>query len=196
MTDDFLLEAQANWRRQDAGFVDVQAHLRRTRLIPIAILVLELLGAAIGLAVGVWFAWVAAVSGELIFALSAIVMIGAMPPVAVATVLARRNSLRWEDETPDSVLRVGLRRAEATLAAIRISRWGVVVIVAFNAVLWAFQLAGLLDALDFLTLYSSASAATCIAGLLWLSWRQKRVVREHAACQRLLNDLQAAERNP
>ena len=56
--------------------------------------------------------------------------------------LARRQSLAWEDETPESILRIGIRRADATLRAIQIGRWHLALIAGFVVVLWLLADAG------------------------------------------------------
>src|SRR5687768_3634020 len=107
MADDFLQKLRGDWHRQDAGFAEVHARLRRTRWRPHWMLALELVSAAVALAVGVWFARVALELSSLLFAMSAAVLLLAVPALSVAAIVARRDSLRWDDETPAGVLRAG-----------------------------------------------------------------------------------------
>jgi len=167
--------------------------LRRNRWQPHALLALELAGAALGLVYGFWLATIAAKLGSLLFALSAAAMLVGMSVFAVGTVLARRRSLRWEEETPEGVLTVALRRADASLRAVRVGRWQVVIIASFVAILWAAQAMGLIHASGFLVFYSAACVVTVIPYFIWLGRREKRVVAERAACRKLLEDLQAVE---
>ena len=122
---------------------EVVRRLQRARWTPHLVLGLEVLGCCLALGVGVWFAWVAAHQTEhkLLFTLSAAVLLIAAPVLGVATALARRPSLAWDDETPESILRIGIRRAEASLQAMRVGRWHVAIIAGFVALLWALQLA-------------------------------------------------------
>ena len=193
MADEDLLTLRAEWRRQDATFKDVYARLRRSRWQPHALFALELAGAMLSLAIGLWFAIVAVRLGSLLFALSATVMLLAMPVFVVGTVLARKHSLRWDEETPEGMLGVALRRADASLQAIRVGRWQVTIIVSFVAILWATQVIGLIDVVGFLVFYSAVSAATIIPYVLWLGRREQRLLAERAVCRRLLEDLAASE---
>ena len=116
------------------------------------------------------------------------------PALAVATWIARKDSLHWEEETPESVLISGLRRADASLKVIRLGRVHLAVIAAFVVVLWATELGGLISARDFLVFYSLVCAAAAAFYLPWFAWREKRVNQERAVCQRLLDDLRAGDR--
>ena len=191
MADEDLLTLRAEWRRQDAAFADVYARLRRQRWQPHVTLVLEIAGTALAVAIGLWFALMAVKLSSLLFGLAAAVMLIAMPAFAVGTVLARKDSLRWEDETPEGVLAVALRRADASLRAIRVGRWQVAIIAGFVATLWVTQVIGLIDARGFLVFYSAVSAATVIPYVIWLGRRETRVRGERAACGKLLEDLAA-----
>ena len=121
-------------------------------------------------------------------------MLIAAPALAAAGWLARKDSLRWEEETPESVLVSGVRRADASLKVIRLGRVHLVVIAAFVVVLWASELGGLISARDFLVFYTLVCAAVAAFYLPWFAWREKRVNRERAECQRLLDDLRAGDR--
>jgi hypothetical protein len=193
MLDEDLLTLRADWRRQDAAFTDVYARLRRNRWQPHALLALEFAGAALGLAIGLWYASVAVKLDSLLFALSAAVLLLAMPAFAVGTVLARKRSLRWEEETPEDVLIVGLRRADASVRAIRVGRWQVAIIASFVVTLWTTEAMGLIDVSGFLVFYSAICAASVIPYFTWLRRREKLVLAERAACRKLLEDLSAIE---
>ena len=194
MTDEFLEELQSSWRDQDVAFAEVHARLRRQRWRPHLALAFEILCTAIAMGVGVWFALVAVRETSLLLAMSAGILLIAAPALAAAGWLARKDSLRWEEETPESVLVSGLRRADATLKVIRLGRVHLVVIAAFVVVLWASELGGLISARDFLVFYTLVCAAVATFYLPWFAWRQKRVSQERAKCQRLLDDLRAGDR--
>ena len=195
MTDDFLEELQSSWRGQDVPLANVQARLRRQRWRPHLALGYELLGTAAVMGVGIWFALMAVRLGSLLFAMSAGVLLLAAPALALAAWLARKDSLRWEEETPESVLVLGVRCADASLKVIRLGRVHLAVVGAFVSVLWALELGGLLDAREFLMLYTLVCAATAAFYLPWLAWRQGRVKLERALCQRLLDDLRDGEQD-
>ena len=193
--DDFLRTAQSDWRDQPVELIRIRGLLRRRRWAPHLMLGLEILGGLAGFAVGLWFLWMVLTAGGLLYVLSAVVMLAAMPVSIVVSVIARRDALHWEDETPEGVLRACLVRAEASLRAIRIGQFGVAVVGAFVAVLWVAQASGLVRALDFLVIYSLASAGICLPYFLYLWWRTQQIRREQAACTRLMSDLSGAD-NP
>ena len=188
MNDDFLLRLQADWQSQENRADDVLRRLRRNRWTPHLVLGAEILVCAGAFLVGLWFAWIAVHDEQhaVLFALSAAVMLLAAPALCVAGLIARRPSLAWEAETPESLLMVGMRRAESSLRAIRIGRWHVSIIGAFVLTLWIAQALGFIQAIDFLLLYTSVCVVVCVASWYWMGWRETRVRSEHAACARLL----------
>jgi hypothetical protein len=191
MTDDLIRSLQRDWQSQEYDASRVVRRLQRARWAPHLVLALEILGCGLASGVGVWFAWVAAHQAEnkLLFALSAAVLLIAVPVLGIATALARRPSLAWDDETPESILRIGIRRAEASLKAMRVGRWHVAVIAGFVALLWTLQLLKLIDALEFLTFYSSVCLAVSMGSWIWMAWRTRAVRAERDACVQLLADL-------
>ncbi|HEU5134986.1 MAG TPA: hypothetical protein VFU13_07565 [Steroidobacteraceae bacterium] len=189
MTDEFLEELQSSWRGQQVAFADVHARLRRQRWRPHLALGFELTVTAVTMGVGVWFASMAVALQSLLFAMAAGVLLIAAPALAVAGWIARKDSLRWEEETPESVLTSGLRRVDASLKVIRLGRVHLGVIAAFVAALWLTELGGLISARRFLVIYTAVCAAMTAFYLPWLAWREKRLNQERAVCQRLLDDL-------
>jgi hypothetical protein len=184
MNDSFICNLQGDWQSQDHDAARVLRRLRRNRWIPHIVLGTEILGCAFALLVGVWFAWIAAHTEKLLFALSA------APALCIASVMARRHSLAWDVETPESLLRVAIRRAEASLRAIRIGRWHIAIIAAFVITLWMVEALRFIHAIGFLMFYTTVCVVVSVASWLWMAWREKRVRGEHAACVRLLATLQ------
>jgi hypothetical protein len=194
MTDDFLREARAGWLAIDADRPhDIEARMKRTRLAPLLFVIAEIAGASIAILIGVWFAVIAVETGRLVFVLSAVVLLSTIPAFTFAIVMARRGTLRWEDETPEGVLRHGLRRARASLAAVRFGWWGIGVVALFVAILWTTQLGGWLDEMGFLLFYTATSLVTVGVYALWLRWRRPRLEAERAECERLLIEMRAEE---
>jgi hypothetical protein len=195
MTDDFMRSLQHDWQSQDDGAARVLRRLRRNRWTPHVVLAFEILGCIGALLVGLWFAWTAVHSEDqqLLLALSAGVLLIAAPALCVASVRARRAALAWDSATPDALLRIGIRRAEASLRAVRIGRWHLAILAVFVAMLWVAEALHLIDAVGFLTLYSAVSLAASLLAWLWMSWREKRVRNERAACVRLLAIMQAGD---
>src|SRR5262245_60674458 len=120
MNDDFLRQAQADWRAQDSGASRVLHRLRRGRWTPHALLGFDIIGCALLAGVGLWFSWIAAraTHHQILLAISAAVLLASAPMIAVAAVLARRTALHWEDKTSDDILRIGVARAESSLKAL------------------------------------------------------------------------------
>jgi hypothetical protein len=187
--DDFLRTVQSDWRNQPLELDQLEKRLRRHRWSPHAMLALEILGGLTGFAVGVWFFSIAVRTGALLFVLAAVVMLASMPAFTVFSIIARRKALRHEDDTPERVVRSGLARAEASLRAVRIGYLGVAVIAGFVAVLWLAQVAGAIHALGFVTFHTVTAAAVCTPYVLYLRWRSTRILRERAACERLMSEL-------
>ena len=188
MSDDFIRSLQDDWQSQDHDATRVVSRLRRTRWMPHIVLGAEIVGCAFALLVGIWFAWVA-VHGEdhtLLFALSAAAMLIMAPALCIATVIARRHSLAWDAETPESLLTVGIRRADSSLSAIRIGRWHIAIIAFFVTTLWVLEAIGLINAVRFLIFYTAVCLTVSVAGWLWMMSREKRLRNERAVFLRLL----------
>jgi hypothetical protein len=191
MSDDLIRSLQREWQAQDYDAGAVLRRLQRARWTPHLVLALEVLGCCLALGVGVWFAWVATHQPEhkLLFALSAAVLLIAVPLLGIATTLVRRPSLAWDDETSESILRIGIRRADASLKAMRVGRWHVAVVASFVALLWALQWLKLIDALEFLIFYSSVCLIVSLVSWIWMVWRIRNIRAERDACVRLLDAL-------
>jgi hypothetical protein len=192
MNDNFIRGLQGDWQSQDHDAARVLSRLRRTRWMPHIVLGAEIVGCAVALLVGIWFAWVAAHTEEhkLLFALSAGVMLLAAPGLCVASVLARRHSLAWDAETPETLIQVGLRRTQSSLSAIRIGRWHIAIIAFFVTTLWVLEAIGLIHAVDFLIFYTAVCVVVSALAWLWMMWREKQLRAEHAVLVRLLTALQ------
>jgi hypothetical protein len=191
MTDELIRSLQRDWQSQEYDASHVVRRLKRARWMPHLVFALEILGCCLALGVGVWFAWIAAHQSEqrLLWALSAAVLLISVPVLGIATALARRPSLAWDDETPESILRIGIRRADASLQAMRLGRWHVAVVTGFVVLLWTLQWLKLIDALEFLFLYSSVCLVVSLGSWIWMAWRTRAVRAERDACVRLLATL-------
>lgn len=188
MSDDFIRSLKSDWQSQEVDAGKVLRRLRRNRWLPHVVLGAEILVCALAFLAGLWFAWVAAryEQHKLLYGLSAVAMLITAPALCVATVIARRPSLAWSDETPESILRVGINRAESSLRAITIGRWHVAIIAIFVVLLWAVEALGFIQAVDFLIFYTAICLAVCTVSWLWMIRRETRVRSELAACHRLL----------
>jgi hypothetical protein len=188
MTDELIRSLRSDWQSQDYDASQVLRRLRRARWVPHLVFTLEVLGCCLALGVGVWFAWMAAHQSEhrLLLALSGAVLLISVPVLGIATALARRPALAWDDETPESILRIGIQRADASLRTLRLGRWHVAVVVGFVALLGVLQLLELIDAREFVVFYSSVCLAVSLGSWIWMAWRGRTVRAEREACVRLL----------
>jgi hypothetical protein len=188
MNDDFIRSLRETWQLQDHDAVAVLQRLRRNRWTPHIVLVAEMIGCALALLVGIWFGWLAVHTehNRLLFALSAGVMLVTVPVLTIASALARRASLAWDDETPQILLRIGIRRTESSLKAIRLGRWHIGIIATFVTILWILEFAGLVRVQSFLIFYTVICFSVSMAAWFWIAWRMKRVRDERDAYIRLL----------
>jgi hypothetical protein len=187
-TDEFIHNLKGDWQSQDDGAERVLHRLRRNRWTPHVMLGLEVLGAVGALLIGLWFAWAAAhrEDQQLLLGLSAAVLLLSAPVLCIATVRARRAALSWGKETPESLLQIGIRRAEASLRVIRIGRWHLVILALFLAILWAAEVSGMIQAMEFLTFYTATCVIVSLLAWLWMASREKRLRGECDALIRLL----------
>ena len=192
MNDDFIRDLRGDWQSQDHDVASALRRLRRNRWAPHLALALELSTCVLAWSVGLWFAWVAAHNEEhrILFALSAAVVLITAPALGVATLAARRRSFAWDAESPEALLRVGVRRADASLRAIRIGHWHITIVAAFVAVLWIAEALGFVRAVEFLVFYTAACVVVCGASWLWMRRRAKQLRGEQAAYVSLLAKLQ------
>jgi hypothetical protein len=190
--DDFIRGLRGDWQSQDHAVTGALQRLRRNRWTPHLALAMEILACASALAAGVWFAWVAVHNEEqrILFALSAAVTLITAPALGVASLVARRRSFAWDAESPESLLRVGMRRADASLRAIRIGHWHITIVAVFVAVLWIAQASGFVRAIEFLVFYTAVCVVVCVASWLWMRRRAKQLRGERAAYRSLLAKLQ------
>ena len=188
MNDEFIRGLQRDWQSHEPDVGEMLRRLRRTRWLPHVVFGLELLGYALALFVGVWFASVALRMPEhrLLFALSAAILLTTAPALGIASAMARRDSLAWGDETPESILQIGIRRANASLRIVRVGQWHLAVIAMFVALLWILQFAGWVDAFRFLVLYSLTCLVASLGSWLWMRRQSRKARAEQEACRQLL----------
>jgi hypothetical protein len=194
MSDDFIGSLKADWDALDAEQAVVR--LRRRRWTPHAWLAADLLGAVTMVVFGLIYAALAVKFHDLLFALSAIAMLPLGLPLATAAVVMRWQSLAWEGETAEGVLRSTLRRLEATRRALRLGRAGAVVLLALAAIVWAGALADLVrEPKGVLAIITATWGLAGLAGLGWNRLRLIRVGREIAGCVALLRQFEESARN-
>jgi hypothetical protein len=193
MTDDFMRDAQAAWRHTPADIPAMRQLLHKKRWTPHMVLAIEVIAGLAGFAMGLVFFALALETRALPFILAAIVMLAGMPLATGASIRARRDSLRWEGDTPRGVVVTATRRAEAALRAVTLGRLAVAIIAAFVALLWLLQWAGAMHEARFLHIYTATCSVMCAPLLVYLRYRERRMRGERAACLGLLSELDRAE---
>lgn len=193
MTDDFLRDAQAQWRATPGQVTVLHARLRRTRWVPHLLLSIEVAGALVAFLVGLFYVAEALRTREFLFILSAVALLSGMPLAIDASIRIRRDSLRWEEETPDSIVSTALRRAEASLKIVRLGRLGIAAIVGFTLLLWLAQAIGLVNPPEFLLIYTGGAGVVCLLYHWHLRRHERKMRDEQVSCQRLLAELEVVE---
>lgn len=181
MKDEFLERLEQRWRSQQQPIGDIRARVRRGRSFTAAVLVAEAGLALAGVAFGIGFAVLALQSGDISFALAALALLVGCPAFAASIFAARNAGLVFDSETPEGLLRAGLRQAEASLRAIRLTRAQFPYLAGFAVLLWIVQAAGLIDRVSFLASYTLAVFAVGVVLWLWLDWRQSKIERARSA---------------
>jgi uncharacterized membrane protein len=196
MTDDFMRDAQAAWRHTPADIPAMRQVMRKRRWTPHMVLAIEVIAGVFGFAMGLVFFALALETRAIPFILAAIVMLAGMPLATGASIRARRDSLRWEDDTPRGVVVTAARRAEAALRAVTLGRLAVAIIATFVALLWLVQWAGAMHEARFLHIYTAICVVICAPLLVYLHYRERRMRGEQAACLGLLRELDRAAPSP
>src|SRR5688572_21790770 len=180
MNDDFIRHLRGDWQSQDHDVANALLRLRRNRWTPHLALAWEISACVFAAAVGLWFAWVAAHNEEhrILFVLSAAVLLITAPVLGIASLMVRRRSFAWDAESPESLLRVGVRRVDASLRAMRIGQWHIAIVAVFVALLWIAEAFGFVHAIKFLVLYTAVCVAVCGASWLWMRRRAKQLRAE------------------
>lgn len=190
MSDPFLEQLRADWTAQDTDIASALARIRRQRWRPWLALASEVCGCAVALLTGAFFVLLALRSEDqrLLYLLSASALLVLPPAFAAVKFHTRRKALAWADETPEALLRVGSKRAEAALRLNRMNSLGIVALAAFLALLWTAAWAELFEARRFLIVYTCACAIASLWVWRWSRAAAKRLQRDRDVYARLLQD--------
>ena len=191
MSDDFLKEHQAAWRAQPDEFQAVRDKLKRERWAPHRALAIQVVSAAVGIAFGVSFGAAALATGSVLYALAAVVMAVGLPGAMAIAALLRRDGFAWDDETPESLLRTGVRRADASLKAVRFAWSAPGLFAAFVIALWIGVGLGYIEQAWFAVMYTGITVF--VLALTWpkIILELRRLKRERATYARLLAEYEA-----
>ena len=191
--NDFPAELKKDWAAQRLEIEALTRRLNRSAIYWRLLLIVSAVVATIGVAAGIWFAWVAISQRDLLHALAALTILAAVPPAAVAEFRARRAALKWHDPTPEGVIRHALQRVDATARLLRITFINSLVLIGLAVVVWIFVLLGFIPQAASLVLITLFWSGFGLAGLLWARWRTTANVRAGERCQLLLREYAAAE---
>lgn len=188
MNDQFLERLRADWTAQETDIAGAVERIRRQRWRPWFALALEICGCAVALLTGALFAFLALEheDQQALYLLSAGALLVLPPTFAVIHFLIRRRALPWADESPEALLRVGLRRAEISSRLNRVYGWGIAVLMAFLAVLWTAEWAGIFEARRFLIFYTCACAVASFCAWRWSRAATTKARRDREIYSQLL----------
>lgn len=191
MSDDFLNEARANWRGLDEEVGHMARRLHRQRVLSRLAVLASFAGTGVAVAAGAWLLFSGLdVAHALLGRIAGLVLLVAVPVLSVASYLARRRQPRWEEETPEGILRYALKQLEVDTALLKVTRWHAYVLAGFLAVLWVGAGFGWIPRDDFLIGFTILYLVTSGAAFLWVRLRQQRIMRERARCEALLAEYQ------
>ena len=140
---------------------------------------------------GVWLAFIAWKLGSQPFGMLAVILLLSAPMLAVAVMLARPDHPVADGNPPAAGTVVdAIRRVDAVLRVVRLSRAHVGVACSFVFVLWFCQLTGYVRLVEFLVFYTIACTVTAAACLPWLACCERRLHDERAEYRRLLGDVE------
>ena len=191
--NDFPTELKKDWAAQRLEIEALTRRLHRSTIYWRLLLVASVIVAVIGVAAGIWFAWVAISERDLLHTLAALTMLTAVPPAAVAEFRARRDALKWHDPTPEGVIRHALQRVDATSRLLRITFINALVLIGLAVTVWIFVLLGFIPQRASLVLITLFWSGFGLLALLWARWRTRANIRAGERCQLLLLEYAAAE---
>jgi len=193
MTDDtFLAELGADWRRQNTTVDRLNAHIRKRLLRTRLALAAKSFGLGVALLAAAWFVWLALHGAPAIFVLAGIVMLVALPLMALEIVGTARALKVGQSDTPSLVL----LRVREQAAAARQLLWGAKVsalllaasALALLALYW-LEKARAEEAMLFVPLWGFFA----LGGWIWQAHRSRVLGAEIAHCNALLDEDREAD---
>lgn len=192
MTDIFLAELHSDWQQQDTKLDDLRTQIQRRRLRTGLALAAQSAGMGTAFLAAGWFVWLALNSAPAIFVLAGIIILVALPFMALEIVGTARSLRITHSDTPSGLL----RRARDQAAAAKYLLWGPRV----SALLLGISAAGLLllylfgraravDVLFFVPLWSLFAWG----GWVWQRYRERTLGSEISRCDALLAEFSEAD---
>jgi hypothetical protein len=186
-------EFKKEWIGQDLQIQALRRSLRLGQVYWRALSIVSAGSALVAVVAGIWFALQAIHNRDLLYALSAFALLSAVPPAAVAEVRARREGLKWYDETPEGTIRQALRRTVITERLLRITFFNGCVLTALVVVVWSCILAGLISNESRVIAITAVWLGLGIGAMLWVRSRRRVNRYERERCEKLLRDYAAVD---
>lgn len=186
MSDDFLAKARADWRASDGELERMAVTLRRKYAWSKIGVVYEMVSGAVAIAAGVFLIAADLAPYNVLARLAGAVLLVAVPILSAAAWFARRAHPKWEDTTPEGVLRYALKRLDVVESLVKIARWNAFVLAGFVAAIWGFAGGGRIPVdwmlLGFTVFYLGIAAAS----FAWTRWRLRKLAHEREQAKAML----------
>ena len=186
--DDFLDDLRRNWREQDAEVEAVASRLKRGVLFSRVMLWLENGVGILAPLFGLWALWrgLEMQSGFVVIGALSLIVTG--PLFAYLAWRTRKAEPRWEDETPEGVLRQMVARTHTTeklMGLVRGQGWS---LLGLSALLWLLTPTGYVDSDSRMVMVTAFFAASALSAFGWAIWRVRSARKERERCERLMQD--------
>lgn len=190
--DESLSGLQADWQRQSLDLAMMKKLTQRRRRLIYMALVARPVAAVILFLLAGWFAYRAIANDDLLDALAAIAMIGAIPIVAIEYFQTRREMSGGIGHTPRDVVIEGRKTAELSRRLLWGCRWNAAIFLACATAVLGFAAVGLVKSGEALAL-ASIWSATALLIVFWEFWRIRKINAEIDRCDQLLSEFRAAD---
>lgn len=189
---DELGALKADWRRQDTRIDALSRELEGVRRGTRMVLALEILLTLAGILLGCFYAVAAWRDHDVLFALSAWMLLVVVPPLAIPGLLLRHRSLDFPDRTPEGTLRYALQRLKLASRILRMQQVGNATLLAFVACVWASAALGWIPRRYPLVTLTVVWLLSVLAAELWCRRRLRHHAVESARCSQLLASFRIA----
>lgn len=194
MTDHMLEELRRDWAGRDSEAQSPQlTHPYPQEQARWSLLVsFDIAQAIIGLICSVLFLYLGIRMQAPVFYIGA-GMLSAAGVLAGWSAIEKRQALRWEIETAESVLKWRLKKSQLSLFAIHLCRAQAALVIVGAAILWFVPPVPETEYLPFNLVFTCAALVAGVAAILWCD-RRARVLRDQAErAQTMLAELATDE---
>lgn len=186
MSDDIVSKLREDWNRQPLAIDKLAKGLQRRRRLARLSLAKDAIAMAVAVVAGIWFAIIAIDRESLVFGLSGLFILVAVPLTKMARIRAQAAAPDWRGDTAEDILRKALNRERTTVKLLRIRSWESVALIGFAALLWGCAAAKLLSVNGSFVVILTIWVITGVGGMAWSAWRLRLALRRVANCEALL----------